>query len=230
MVRTLTVDDLDWVVALLGRRREALVPHGPIFWRPAPDAATRHLAFFEHLLIEAGARGYRTEASVLVAARLGDGWLVDDAHVPGEDWSGDGAALWEALSDDCGGAPVRFVCPTYERARADFARSMGLVVSESWWLMELPGSGGGRAGDEVDLPGAVGVTVAAPPVYSPPGPVLYLHAPEDAARALPAAIEEAPGRGCAAIVVNQHAGDARLQAQLEQAGFRRHCDYFTGSL
>ena len=230
MVRPLAVDDLDWVVALLGRRREALVPHGPIFWRPAPDAATRHRAFFEQLLTEAGARGYRTESAVLLAAPLADGWLVDDVHVPGEDWRRDGAELWEALTGDCGGAPVRFVCPTCERARADFAHSVGLAVSESWWLMELEGSGGGRAGDVVDLPGAAALTVAAPPVYAPPGPVLHLPAPEDAARALPAAIEEAPARGCAAIVVNQQAGDAGLQAHLEQAGLRRHCDYFTGTL
>jgi len=29
--------------------------------------------------------------------------------------------------------PVRFVCPTYEKDRAEFARSAGLTIAESWW-------------------------------------------------------------------------------------------------
>jgi len=28
---------------------------------------------------------------------------------------------------------VRFVCPTYEKDRAEFARSAGLTIAESWW-------------------------------------------------------------------------------------------------
>lgn len=95
-------------------------------------------------------------------------------------------------------------------------------------LLELDGSGGGEPGLEVALPGAEAITVGAPPVYAPPGPILFLPAPTDATKALPAAISRAPALGCAAIVVNQGADDTDLGAALAAAGFRRHCDYFEG--
>lgn len=226
-----TPADLDWMVTLLAQRRTALVPHAPIYWRPAADAATAHRAFLEYLLVDGGAHAYRTAASVLVAVPRGDGWLVDDAYGPGEDWAmGDGQALWDAMAADCGGAEVRFVCPTHEHARAEFARAAGLVVAESWWLMELPGSGGGQADGQVDLPGAEAVTVGAPPIYAPPGPILFLPALTDSERAIPAAIATAPEIGCSAIVVNQVARDQALASDLTDAGFRRHCDFYTGAI
>jgi hypothetical protein len=207
------------------------VERAPIFWRPAPESAKNHRAFVEQLLTDAGGKGYRTDASVLIAAPRGDGWLIDDAYVPGERWAdGDGQVLWDAVAVDCGGSAVRFVCPAYERERGEFARGVGLELAESWWLVELEGSGGGRPGAEIDLPGAAALTVGAPPVYAPPGPILFLPAPTDAARALPAAVEEAPKLGCAAVVVNQKAGERELQAELTRAGFRRHCDYYTGTV
>jgi hypothetical protein len=38
-VRTMTAADLDWAVSAHGRRREALVPHAPVYWRPAAGAS-----------------------------------------------------------------------------------------------------------------------------------------------------------------------------------------------
>lgn len=228
--RQSTLTDLDWLVALFTRRREALARHAPIFWRPAPDAVKNHRAFLGYLLGDAGARGYRTRASALIAAPRGGGWLIDDAYVEGDEWvDGDGQLLWDALIVDCGGAAIRFVCPTYEQKKGEFARSVGLEVAESWWLMELEGSGGGQADVEIDLPGARARTVAAPAIYAPPGPILFLPAPEDPARAVRAAIQEAPMLGCAAIVVNQRTGDRALQTHLVRAQFRQHCDYYLGT-
>jgi len=63
MTRALSVDDLDWAVAVLARRRDALVTQAPIFWRPAPHSVQHHRLFLEHLLISGGACGYRTEHS-----------------------------------------------------------------------------------------------------------------------------------------------------------------------
>ncbi|MFC5177040.1 hypothetical protein [Nocardioides taihuensis] len=228
--RPLVDDDLDWVVAALGRRRAALVPHAPVFWRPAPDAAARHREHLTHLLGDGGALGWRTDDAVLVAARLGDGWLVDDAAAPDDRWDDEGALLWEAFSGECRGSSVRFVCPTYETGRAAFARGVGLAVSESWWLRELDGPGGGGPGVRVALPGAAARTVAAPPVYAPPGPVLFLPGPVGDGRAVSAALGEAPGLGCSAVVVNQPAGGPGLLDVLRRAGFRRHCDYLTGTV
>lgn len=226
-----TLADVDWIVTALAERRVPLVRYAPIFWQPAPDAAIHHRAFIEYLLGDGGAHAYRTAASVLIVTPRGPGWLVDDAHVPGEDWAtGDGQALWNELAADCDESQVRFVCPTYEKARVAFAQSAGLAIAESWWLMELEGSGGGEAGVQVELPGAGAVTVGAPAVYAPPGPILFLPAPTDAGPAISAAMSEAPELGCAAIVVNQVAGDDALSAELTETGFRRHCDYYTGAI
>jgi len=118
--------------------------------------------------------------------------------------------------------------PTYEQARVEFAQAVGLAIAESWWLMELPNSGSGEAGAQVTLPGADAITVGAPPVYAPPGPILFLRTVTNTDLALPAAISKAPELGCAAIAVNETAADDGLAKPLAAAGFRQHCDYYTG--
>ena len=230
-LRTIAVgsDDLDWAVQVLRQRREPLVRLAPVFWRPAADASTHHRAFIEHLLSEGRAKAFRTDTAVLVAVPRGEGWLLDDLYVPGSDWaSGDGRTLWNALDGEAHGSQVRFVCPTYEGDRAEFAQAAGLTIAESWWLLELSGPAGGEAGVRADLAGAEAITVAAPPVYDPPGPVLFLPSVTDASTALPAAAESAARLGCPAIVVNHVAGDDALAQALSRTGFRQHCDYFTG--
>src|SRR5690242_13758755 len=137
-VRALTIADLDWLVTTFGRHREALAEHAPIFWRPASEARTYHRNFLRYLLSETPTKGYRTRASALVVAPRGGGWLVDDAYVTGDEWAdGDGQLLWDAVVVDFSGAAIRFVCPTYEQQKGQFARRVGLQVAESWWLMEL---------------------------------------------------------------------------------------------
>lgn len=228
-VRELGVDEAGWAVRTLADRRERLVPHAPVFWRPAPGQREIHQSYIECLLRQGGARGYGTDRSVLVAAPRGGGWLVDDAATVG--WvGGEGQQLWDALAAGAPGAAVRMVCPTYEPERRRFARSFGLRLAESWWLLELAGCGGGNADVRVNLPGAVAVTMAAPPVYAPPGPVLFLTHTSDPVTALPAAITSSAAYGCAAIVVHHHLGDTNLATELDRAGFRRHCDYYDGLL
>jgi hypothetical protein len=223
------VADLDWIIDRLAERRAPLAPLAPVFWRPAPDAADRHRAYIEHLLTEGGALAYRTAHSVLVASPRGDGWLIDDLYVPAERWTTDGAELWNALASGRRGDDVRFVCPTYESARVEFASEVGLALAETWWLVEL-GSGGGEAGVSVTLPGAEAVTVGAPPVYAPPGPMLFLPSPEDVAAAAPAAVDRALGLGCAGVVVNQAAGNQSMVEVLRAAGLRPHCHFFEGTI
>lgn len=144
-VPAVTPHDLDRVVEVLGRRREALVPHAPIFWRLAPDSDACHRAYLVHLLSEAGgARGWRSSTSVLIAAPQGPGWLVDDLAVDAKEGATDGHDLWNAFAAACAGEEIRLVCPTYEAQRAKLAVAAGLVVSESWWLRELDDSGGAR--------------------------------------------------------------------------------------
>lgn len=226
-----TLFDLDWVVELLAERRDALLEHAPIFWRPAPDAATASRDFLEYLLTDGGARAYCTSDAVLIAAPRGDGWLVDDLHVPGEDWaSGDGRDLWNALAHDVGGDEVRFVCPAYEVQRARFAVAAGLTLAESWWLRELD-TEGGEPGMQVHLPGVEAVTVPAPPVYAPPGPILFLaDLPSAPSETVTAAVGKAAELGCAGVVVNVRVQTTDLTNLLRDNGFRHHCDYFTGRI
>ncbi len=209
-VRAAAVNDTAWIVGALNRRREPLVRYAPVFWRPASDASSQHRAFLDYLLTDGGAVAHRTDDSVLVAAPRGDGWLVDDVFVDQEKWMVDGRELWDAFSRDRDGSHVRFVCPAYEKARGAFALQVGLTVSASWWLKELPSSGGGDARVEVALPGARAVTVAAPPVYAPPGPILFLPVVTDAQQAVPAAVDQAPDLGCAARRGERRAGRCRL--------------------
>lgn len=227
-VSVATPEDLDWIVRVLDKRRKPLVDYAPVFWRPAPNAQANHRGFIEYLLTEGAAKAYRTDDSILIAAPRDNGWLVDDASIQAELWaSGDGRDLWNAFDADCHGAEVRLVCPTYEQARVEFAQAVGLARAESWWLMELMNSGGGEAGAQVTLSGADAITVEAPPVYAPPGPILFLRTVTNSDLALPAAISTAPEIGCAAIVVNE-ADDEGLAAALAIAGFRQHCDFYTG--
>lgn len=223
------VGDVDWIVERLAERRAPLTPLAPVFWRPAPDAADRHRAYVGHLLADGGALAYRTAHFVLVANPRGDGWVVDDLHVAAERWTIDGIELWNALASDRRGDAVRFVCPTYESARVDFASDVGLELAETWWLIELA-SGGGEAGVSVTLPGAEAVTVAAPPVYAPPGPMLLVPSPVNAVTAVPSAVDAAPALGCAGVVVSQGVGDRSMVGALRAAGLRPHCHFFEGIL
>jgi len=221
--------DVDWITARLAERREALRPLAPVFWRPAPNAAERHRQFIKYLLTDGGGLAYRTADSVLLATPRGDGWLVDDLHVRDQYWTTDGVDLWNALAADRRAEVVRFVCPTYENDRAEFASNIGLTVAETWWLIELE-SGGGETHVTISLPGADAVTVGAPPVYAPPGPMLFLASPEDVATAVPAALDKAPGMGCAGVVVNQAASEQSMAEVLRAAGLRPHCDFFVGTI
>jgi len=224
-VRPVALADLDWIVEVLAERRRGLMPHAPVFWAPASDAAARHREFLGSLLVDGATVALRSDRSLVVAMPRGDGWLVDDAVFAN---AAEARTLWAALATRCSGE-VRFVCPMYEVERGAFARSVGLEVAETWWLAELPGSGGGEAGVRVALPGAEGITVAAPPVYEPPGPVLFLPSVASAA-ALRAALDAAPELGCAAVVVNQPTSAAAFADDQGPAGFVRHCDFYAGGL
>ncbi|MCW2935606.1 MAG: hypothetical protein JWM19_6568 [Actinomycetia bacterium] len=112
IVREVTAGDLDWIVARLAERRAALVPYAPVYWRPAADAAAAHRRFLGRSLQEGRALGFRTDEAVLIAASGRDGWTVDDAVVPGDDWPVGGRVLWDELAARVSGSRVRFVYPS----------------------------------------------------------------------------------------------------------------------
>ena len=217
-MRPLTLDDLDWVLELTRRRRESLAAYAPLFWRPALDATERHREFLANLVADQGSFGLRTEHGYVLVLDRGDHRLVDDMVIsPDERWADDGVALLGAVLTAPG--RVRFVAPVAEPARTAAARSLGLGLAETWWHRDLPDptpASGAAAG--LDVPGADGRLVPAPPVYDPGGPVLLVTRVESAA-ALAAIESEAAARGATVSVISQTAGDDDAAAIARSAGY-----------
>lgn len=227
-VRQLTPDDLDWAVAVLARRRAALIPYAPVYWRPAPSAATIHRAHLHHVITEAGGLGFRTDDALLIAVPGRRGWTIDDAAVPDGGWDCVGPRLWAAFASRVDGDMVRFVCPAPESGRRHFAASLGLEVVESWWHLEVSREQGATGVGHPKVDGATAVHVQAPPVYDPGGEVLFLSRVTDPARALASAEHRAAVQGNPLVVVSHSSGDQALVEALEAAGYRRHCDFVQG--
>lgn len=217
-VRPLTADDLDWVVELTRRRREALVPHAPRFWRPAADATPRHRAFLSHLLTGGAAVALRTDHGFLIGLERAGRLVVDDTVVdPPERWADEGVRLLERAAET---APLRFVVPAHERERMDAALTVGLEPVEVWWHRDLEPLTGLHVVSEdhgVSVEGATGQLVPAPPVYDPGGPVLLVTA-VDSADALTRIQQSAARRGATVAVVTQDPADAGTGALLAEAG------------
>jgi hypothetical protein len=229
-VRQLTLEDLDWAVAVLARRRAALVPYAPVYWRPASGAADLHRTHLRHVIAEAGGLGFRTDDALLVAVPGRRGWTIDDAAVPDGGWDSVGRRLWAAFASQVEGDAVRFVCPVPETDRLHFAVRLGLEVVESWWHLEIPLTAGRAAARDPKVSGATAVRVQAPPVYDPGGEIQFLRQVSDPARALASAQHNAAAQGNPLVVVSQMVGDAALVEALEASGFRRHCDFVQGRL
>jgi hypothetical protein len=229
-VRPLTVDDLDWAVAVLARRRAALVPYAPVYWRAAPSAAEVHRTYLRHLITEAGGLSFRTDEALLIAVPGRHGWTIDDAAVPDGGWDAVGRQLWAAFAAKAAGDAVRFVCPTPEFERLEFAVGLGLEVAESWWHLEVTQSAGGNGVRTPEVDGATVEYVQAPPVYDPGGEILFLRQVTDPARALASAQFRAAAQGNPLVVVSRMVGDMALVEALEATRFRRHCDFAQGQV
>lgn len=218
LVREMTPDDIDWAVEVLARRRAFLVPHAPVYWRPAADASERHREFLTYVITDGGGVGYRTDDGLIIAAPGRQGWTIDDAWVPADRWSDEGLALWTSTLERAG--DVRFVCPVFEPERASFARDRGLVLANSWWHLEVSPNRG-----EAELAGATVTVVPAPPVYDPGGPIMFVSDVLDID-----AVAKAP-LVCDGplVVVDQPAGSDELGAALAKANYVRHCDFYVSA-
>lgn len=221
-VRPLTLDDLEWVLDMSEQRRERIVFFGPLFWRPAPDARARHRAFLGQQIQDPMVASLRTDHGFVFAAPRGELLDVDDMALDDDDlWPHDGSALLRSVVER---GDLRFVCPVPERARRQISVDLGMVLVESWWHRDLPFTSlatvGGAA---IEVRGASGRLVQAPPVYAPGGPVLLTFDVNDG-RAL-AAIEVAAAAGGAVVsVVTRKPGQPT--DLLTSAGYKRTTDFF----
>ena len=211
-LRPLTAADLGWVVELTRRRREALEPHAPRFWRSAPDATARHRAFLAELIDDPGILGVRTGHGYLIALDRGEHVLVDDMVVtPEVHWPTEGLALLRHVQERY--PALRLVVPAFEVARLDAAYAAGLAPVETWWHRDLePVAAGADVGDEIEVPGARGRLVSAPPVYDPGGSVLRV-TEVDSPEALVRIERAAAARGAGVSVVSWPPGAEPLDAQ-----------------
>ncbi len=226
-VRDLTPADLDWVLDLSARRAREREPFAPRFWRRATDARERHESFLGSLIADPDVPAMRTDHAFAIGLPRPGRMLIDDAAVEDETaWAADGLALLQSLA---GTRPLRFICPVPEPARTDLARRAGLALAETWWHRDLDGFTPGAGTGSIDVPGARGRLVPAPPVYAPGGPVLLVTEVEDAV-ALSAIEQRAAEAGAPVSVVSQTAGDESLTGLLTAAGYRRTCDFYEGSL
>ncbi|HEX8510268.1 MAG TPA: hypothetical protein VF635_12345 [Propionibacteriaceae bacterium] len=221
-VRALTFDDLEWVLDISEQRRERLVYFGPLFWRPASDARDRHQAFLAQQIDDASVVSLRTDHGFVFAAPRGDLLDVDDMALEDDDlWPHDGSALLRSVVQRGG---LRFVCPIPEPPRHQEAVDLGMVLVEAWWHRDLavtsPPTVGGAA---IEVEGASGRLVEAPPVYAPGGPVLVAFNVESGP-ALTALESAAASGGAVVSVVPRKPGQPT--DFLTNAGYKRTTDFF----
>lgn len=218
-VRALEPTDLDWVVEITRARREALAPHAPRFWNPAADATERHRTYLQHLIEQPDTSGVRTENGYLLALDRGDHVVVDDFVVTHEEhWPTEGLALLKHARQRPG--RLRVVVPVAEAARLEAAQAVGLAPVETWWHRDLedasvtPGEH-----PDIEVEGARGRLVPAPPIYDPGGPVLLVTELEST-DALARIEEVAASRGArVAVVTTARSADRDDAFLLQCAGY-----------
>jgi hypothetical protein len=226
-VRPLVADDLDWVVDLAARRGEERQSVAPRFWRRAPDARHVHARYLGSLIEDPAVPAMRTDHVFAFGVHRPGILLVDDMAADRADrWATEGAALLRRL---VGERRVRFVCPVHEPDRAVLAVELGLRCAETWWHRDLVEPPAVLQTDEsLQVRGAQGRLVGAPPVYAPGGPVLFVTELSDR-RALIEMEQQGASRGAAVSVVTQAPEDGVREELLLAAGYRRTCDFYEGA-
>lgn len=228
-VRSLVVDDVEWIVDLAGRCAVERESFAPRFWRRAPDARRLHARYLRSLIEDPAVSAMRTDHMFAFGMHRPGLMLVDDAAVDRVDaWTIEGPALLTRLA---GESPVRFVCPVPEPDRAELAVRLGLACSETWWHRDLTerSTSSRRGGGSLQVRGARGRLVPAPPVYAPGGPVLLVTEFQDG-RALAELERQAVTFGAAVSVVTQAPANDHREELLVVFGYRRTCDFYEGIL
>jgi hypothetical protein len=204
-LRPLVPDDLAWVLHLCELRRKRIAGYAVRLWRPAPGARDHHRVFLSHQIQDPRVLSLRTDHGFVFAAPRADLLDVDDMGLDDDDrWPDDGIRLLQAVLQR---SDARFVCPVPEPARTQTAVAAGMQLAESWWHRDLPTTDPPTTATApvddpiLDVPGASGRLVQAPPVYAPGGSVLLvlqvdsenaLTAIEDAAIAAGAVVSVVP--------------------------------------
>ncbi len=238
-VRPARADDVERMLDLAERKRQAYAQNASPFQRPAADARSAQRSFFHGLL---GRRDFVLrvherdgEVDGFLIGRIGPlpppfgrpGFHVDDfALAAAARWDAAGAALLRDAVAASGGEEVVVVCGHVDAQKGAFLRASGLAARADWWVKPLtPGSAG-----EVEPPAGVhAVITTAPAVYDPGGPVAL--APALESPALLEALERwAAARGAVIVVVPAWRDDDALVAALRGRGYAAASEWYEGSL
>lgn len=96
-MRALAADDVQWMAALMARRRAEYEAYSPVFWRRAGDVEGLHARFLGMVIGRSDAIALRSDLGFITALARDDLFNVDDfAPDTGGEWAVDGAALLAA--------------------------------------------------------------------------------------------------------------------------------------
>ena len=224
-VRDLTEADLDWLLDLGAQRRARLAPYAPRFWNPAPNAREVHTAFLGDKINDPAVLSIRTDHGFLFGYPVADRYDIDDMALDDESrWDDDGLTMLRVAAAK---RSLNFGCPVPEPERRAAAETLGLVCAESWWHKDLEPAAEPTPPEDhkINVEGASGLIVPAPPVYAPGGPVLLTGDVSDAA-GLAAVEAAAVAAGAPVAVVIQQSGDAALAGLLTDSGYLRTNDNY----
>jgi hypothetical protein len=229
--------DFGWAAALMAERRARAERWSPVLWRPAVGATERHRQFLEAVAGTAGSVALRSPGGFLVGSPQHGRCFVDDFAVTHDElWDSEGRALllaaWERARTPEQTA-VRVVTARRDLAKVGLLQDLGLRVVARWWVRALDPAGSASPLGPVDLGGASGLLVAAPPVYDPGGPVCLLGDPP--AGAVVPLLRAGAAHGAVLVIVQRErpegavADVAARDPELEQAGFSNASEFHEGS-
>jgi hypothetical protein len=230
-VRVLERTDGGWAAQLMAGRRELYREFSPVFWKPRRGVVDVHARFLGEQLSRPDVVALRTEGGFIVAEQHGPEGLVDDFAVATEDsWTNDGAELlcaaWQHFVGR-GVTSMRVVSAQADLAKVAMLVSCRLRLVEQWWVRPCRAAAPSAVSlGPVERSGFTGVLTAAPPVYDPGGPVLFIKG-ADPDTTVTEFEDEAAKLGAAVVVVSAEP-DAHREPELRSHGFTVASQWYRG--
>ena len=155
VIRLASTDDLEAMLALADERRREYELFQPVFWRPAPEAATRQRPYFLKLLMDPEVItlvaisdetvigfviGHLVSAPAVYAPD-GPTCTVDDFAVDRPElWATVGVDLVHAVENEArqrGASQLVGVCGHLDEAKRAALDSCRLAIASEWWVAPL---------------------------------------------------------------------------------------------
>jgi hypothetical protein len=222
-------DDFVWSAMLMQRRRERYATFSPVFWRPAANIERSHAEFMRSTAAQDGAIALRTDHAFAISIPHDGRCFVDDFAVDDDDrWATDGRALalevWATASPQQ--STLRVVTARRDEPKRTMLQSLGLTVTERWWVKELDPTGPSATWGPATIGAAPALIIPAPPVYDPGGPVCLLGDMDTSQAGL--AATEAAGLGAVLAIVQRKHDPPATEPELEMSGYHNPSEFYEG--